>query len=75
MGKAAELKELIEIAKDAGIAALKVGDIEFRFHAAQPKPVKIPELKDAMPPDDELLYASTDYFDELQEQRKAKAPA
>lgn len=81
----ADLENLIAFARKSGLKSLKFDGIEFEFSAPHIPPPK-PNLtgdslaslldKDAqMPPDDELIYASTDYFDQLRAQREAaKAP-
>lgn len=79
----ADLENLIEFARLNGLKALKYKGIEFEFsvpatppHQSHGNPLASLLDKDAeMPADDELLYASTPYFDELRAQREAaKAP-
>jgi len=73
-----ELRKLIALAKKSGLKSLKLGDISFEFNDAKPeakpsaRPLGLgdPLSSDAvMPRDDELLYASTPYYQELISQR------
>lgn len=82
MIKPTELKRLLTIASKFNLKHLTIGDVEFEFrdHAPikttkspqdVPVIVKDPDDLDAkMPPDDEMLFASTPYFDVMQAQRK-----
>lgn len=78
----ADLENLIAFARANGLKSLKYDGVEFEFSAQPPPPPPIADTlasllasaedKDAeLPPDDELLYASTPYFDELRAQREA----
>lgn len=78
----ADLENLIAFARANGLKSLKFKGIEFEFSAQQsPPPLANPDTlasllnaadKEAeMPGDDEMLYASSPYFDELRAQREA----
>lgn len=77
----APLENLIAFARANGLKSLKYKGIEFEFSAPQsPPPPNADTLasllsandEDAkMPGDDEMLYASSPYFDELRAQREA----
>lgn len=84
-----ELKKLLIFARKQGIETLKVGGIEATFHKQSPTPqpqntpLAISDAimtaaqslveEDRQPSDDEMLFASTDYFDQLRASRKDAA--
>jgi len=64
-----ELKEIIKMAKKAGLKRLKTGDVELEFHDAKPQPMQpdvsdIPNDGKRMPSDADMLFYSTDFFDD-----------
>lgn len=72
-----DLISLIKLAKKSGLKRIKTGDIELEFHVEHKENTR-PEVgrsviddlpKERMPSDDEMLYASTQYFDDLVAQR------
>jgi hypothetical protein len=85
---AAEVKELMDKAKELGLSHIKVEGFEASLTApkAEPAPAPTVELSDdeikalvsqPSPFDDlseeEILYFATPYFDELQAQKEARA--
>lgn len=75
----ANLEKLIELARANGLKRLKHGTTEFEFSTPLPatsdaSPLGVPlsslEPEERPPSDDEMLYASTPYFDELRAERE-----
>lgn len=75
----ADLENLIAFARTHGLKSIKYDGIEFEFSAPPLPPTQLEGTplaslldKDAeMPGDDEMLFASTPYYDELRAQRDA----
>lgn len=76
----ASLENLIAFARANGLKSLKYNGIEFEFSAPTIPPQTdtagslaslVKENEAEMPSDDEMLYASSPYFDELRAQREA----
>ena len=72
-----KIRKLINFARKQGLKSLKAGDIEFEFSGSpepkRRKPLVMGEPLSSdieMPGDDEMLYASTPYFDHLLAERK-----
>lgn len=75
---ATDLEKLLKLAQQYGLKRLKVGSTEFEFgiaihHSKTPSDLGAPlaSLNEERPPsDDEMLYASTPYFDVLRAERE-----
>lgn len=74
-----ELRKLINLAKKSGLKSLNFDGVSFEFETTTPA-TAIPSTSSLASPlddigepprEDELLYASTPYYDELRAQREA----
>ncbi len=73
----AELKKLINLARKSGLKSITFDGVSLQFEdsktpaTATPTGSSVPLASDAvMPRDDELLYASSPYYDQLKSQRE-----
>lgn len=80
-----ELVKIIKFCQKNGIKRLKSGDFEFEFNdaillePAKPRPARaeppvpmVPEDEGAkMPPDNEMLFFASPFFDQLQTEKQA----
>lgn len=76
-----ELTKLVRFARKQGLKFLKCGEVEFEF--SNPSQVRVRAQKgtageplksdEKMPTDDEMLFRSSPYYDELLNQRENSA--
>lgn len=69
-----QMQKLIDLAKANGLKSISTAAISFQFYDDPPKleaEGSLPENNgEKIPDDDEMLYASTPYFDQLRAERQ-----